>query len=526
MILDDKNLGKTCSAKESFGSLNTFSNYMQKFLRLSAIESDFNNITNTFMESIIESLKISTNTMLPFLSVESLQTKNTNIPECKTCLYIVIELGGSTLRIGILRIKPGFTIECIESASWDIENGNKHLDSFFIKWIAERLIAIIPENMYSDLIAENNKIKLGITWSFPIIQSSCRSGGILSHMGKGFTISNEFKGKDIKDIFEINFRKFGIPVEVYAIINDSIAVYLTGTFLNDSSLSLIQGTGVNSCFEIETKNLDKRMQDRLLSLLNRLDFLPGSKLLINTEASFLGYHLSKYVNSTDIGMFQQWEKLQKDDASFPKPHIAIPANQIFQPLEILTSGRYIPEITRRIAVKEFDNKLGMKIFDRLEEYSLTSKLLSSLYSCENIESFYIHFNEITKSKLSYNSMMLSMIMKRLKIIIEKVIYRASLILSSYIISLLKVEMQINNVSLPEREIQQTTTISVTGSMLQYFPGYKDTVLKLLMEYKEKTQDIPTVKFKFVNDCNLYGAAIAAHHIYCLKPFHFNQERFS
>lgn len=128
---------------------------------------------------------------------------------------------------------------------------NKHLDSSFFNWVTEKFKSVIGPNIIDSLKNLKGNIKLGITWSFPIIQADAPNRGKISDLGKGFSMDNSFKGKDLKDIFENAFANANIPVEVYSIVNDSISVFIAGSYFNNSKLGLVQGTGVNSCFLID-----------------------------------------------------------------------------------------------------------------------------------------------------------------------------------------------------------------------------------------------------------------------------------
>jgi hexokinase len=443
---------------------------LNKYFKLDELENDFDLITDQFESSIYESLLKSENCMLPCFNV-SCDGKIKPFG-----LFAVLDIGGSTLRISVVEFLKNNQATCIVNKSWLIDDSNKHLDESFFKWIVNNFISIINKELLLKLKNNlNGKINVGITWSFPIIQNKAPNRGIISDLGKGFSISEKFKGKDLKDIFECYFESSNIPIEVCAIVNDSISVFIAGLFFNNAKLGLVQGTGINSCFLIDSNMLGETKRECFQNNENI------SNYLVNTEASFLGHHLSDYITPVDHELNNTW-KLLKDDHYLP-PHLTT-IYGVFQPLELLTSGRYLPEIIRLIIVGRFINVNFSNNFLSNEEkfeYGLSATRLSDLYQNNN-----------KSTEINDDSM-------HLNLIVDTIISRASMVLASYIIALLRVT-KFTDV--------ENLDISVVGSVLQHFPGYKEKVLEILI-VKSKTQNIPNLKFKFIEDSSIYGAAIAS-----------------
>ncbi|KAG0672441.1 hypothetical protein C6P40_003125 [Pichia californica] len=455
-------------------------NSINEYLNIDKIESDFDLITDKFEESIYEAIEKSKNCMIPCFNVacdKSIQPNGS---------FAVIDIGGSTLRVSVVKFLENNKANCLVNNSWTIEDGNKHLDRSFFKWIAKNFKSIIHKDLISELTNEKGYIKLGITWSFPIIQNESSNRGIVSDLGKGFSISDEFRGKDLKDIFEDCFQDNDIPIEIYAIVNDSTSVFVTGSYFNNSKLGLVQGTGINSSFLIEPSLLGNEKKKLLPSVMN-----DGSKLLINSESSFLGYHLNDYICSADRRMNMIWDLMSYDDIT--PPHLTTDAYGVFQPLEIITSGRYIPEIIRRIFVGILESDDDVVITES-NEYSLTAEFLAGLSECSDLSKFRNELEEL----IGVENIKLEDL-NTLKIITETVIYRASIILSSYIIALVRVTKFTH---------LENLEISVVGSMLQYFPDYKETVLDIL-EVESQDGKLPIISFDFIKDSSIYGASIAA-----------------
>ncbi|KAG0687274.1 hypothetical protein C6P40_002573 [Pichia californica] len=477
----------TLTDSSSESSLASYSNIqveLNEYLNIGKIKNDFDTITLNFEESIYQALNISDNCMLPCFNVVC----DKQLLSQPTGSFAVIDIGGSTLRVSVVKFLDGNNAHCIVNKSWTIEDSNKHLDRSFFKWIAFNFASLINDDLRNELKNNDGNIKVGITWSFPIIQNESSNRGIVSDLGKGFSISDEFKGKDLKDIFENCFQNNGISIKIYSIVNDSISVFVTGAYFNNAKIGLVQGTGVNSCFLIDQSTLGEKKRG---ILKNTKD---DKQLLINSEASFLGSHLHDYICNADKKMNQNWN-LMGDEDIIP-PHLTTDKYGVFQPLEVLTSGRYIPEIVRRIMVERLCKNSLISIDETKSMYSLSAEFLASLYQRHDRTEFKEELEELLSiGNLNLKSEDLNM----LKIITETVILRASLILSSYIIALVRV---MKFTKLPELEI------SVIGSMLQFFPNYKETVLDIL-ETESKKGDFPQISFDFIKDSSIYGASIAA-----------------
>ncbi|TID13181.1 hypothetical protein CANINC_005037 [Pichia inconspicua] len=421
---------------------------INRYFQIEQLKQNSDSIRDGFQESILLSLRNSKNCMLPCFNTiadESIRPEGS---------IIVIDIGGSTLRICIVQFEEGNTAICKVNRSWTIHDSNKHFSRSFFGWVINKFRGVIDTN---DELLKNasGRLRVGITWSFPIIQNKSARNGIVSDLGKGFSISDEFRGEDLKVIFETCFDREGIQIEVCSIVNDSASVLISGSYFNNSKIALVQGTGMNSSFLIDSSYLSRFKRT-----------VPGESVIINSEASFLGYHLFKYITPIDLKLNSLWEKIS--DYNLEPPHMTT-SYGVFQPLELLTAGRYIPELVRLMAIEIGVLKM-LTLYT--EPYSLTG---------ENLIRF-------------YNKDLL------VKVITDAVIERASIVLVAYLKALLRVLSIDTNTNYTTGN-RTLTEISVVGSMLQYFPGYRARVEALLP---------PTVTLTFLQDSSIYGAAIAAY----------------
>ncbi|SSD58760.1 uncharacterized protein SCODWIG_00521 [Saccharomycodes ludwigii] len=413
------------------------------------------------------------NSMRPFFNVVPNQEVN------GTCF--VIDIGGSTLRISMVELSFNYQINCILSESWCIADDNKVIDKDWLKWIISKFKGFLQTLKIKhkvDLSNNNGKFKVGITWSFPMVQKDASNRGEISDLGKGFEVCQEYFGGDLKDIFENNFREEGLDIDVGSIVNDSIAVFVTGAYLVKSKLALVLGTGLNSCFAINNSLFGQHK--RLPLSVNS----PSDKVLVNAESSFFGYNLQKYVTDIDKQMCAFWNLNYEQ---YLPPHLTTDQYGVFQPLELLTAGRYIPEIIRLTIAKVFAEC----------SFVIPSLFTKGKYCCdaEFFAKLYIDVNQVSGLKPDKYELV--------KDIIDVVIKRASLILAMYIIALL----QLAEATTSATSARETVYISVVGSMLKYFPGYKGKVEGYLNFYCKRL-NLPKVEFIFLENSSIYGASIS------------------
>ena len=169
---------------------------LTSYFKTNELRNNFDQITEGFKKSIFEAILKSGNCMIPCFNVvceENDEVKGN---------FAIIDIGGSTLRVSIVKFYGDRQAECTINKSWLIEDQNKNLDHKFFQWVAENFKSVVPADIIESLKNSRGNIKLGITWSFPINQTTSPNRGNISDLGKGFAVIDEFKEKDMKDIFE------------------------------------------------------------------------------------------------------------------------------------------------------------------------------------------------------------------------------------------------------------------------------------------------------------------------------------
>lgn len=147
-------------------------------------------------------------------------------------------------------------------------------------------------------------------------------------MGKGLRATDGLIGENLADLVTDACRAKGLNVDVQAIVNDSASSSLSGAYeLMSSPISLILGTGLNASAYLPVATVSPE----------KFGVRPpqwsdaASHVLVNTELSLYG---------RNIFPLTRWDRQLK----------AAHSNPDFQPLEHLTSGRYLGEVVRLILI--------------------------------------------------------------------------------------------------------------------------------------------------------------------------------
>ncbi len=250
----------------------------------------------------------------------------------ETGTYLALDLGGSTFRVALVELRGrqykrnGITI--IRMSVSPIDETVRRLEGTkLFDWMAEKIESMLkdgPETCGYD----SKPLPVGLTWSFPIDQTSLKSGKIQG-MGKGFSGSQTIVGQDIGDLMVTSCRRRNLNLRVDAIVNDSSAALLCRAYSEPSaSMSLILGTGTNAAAHLPVSCMGpKKFGTRDQSWHGRAE-----RVITNTEFSMFGKGILPET---------RWDDYLNRTHQLPD----------FQPLEYKTTGRYLGEIFRIVMVE-------------------------------------------------------------------------------------------------------------------------------------------------------------------------------
>ncbi|KAJ4421826.1 hypothetical protein N0V82_003525 [Gnomoniopsis sp. IMI 355080] len=273
--------------------------------------------------------------------------------------------GGTNLRVGFIELlpiqaSPSTSTEPLEQTprlrrlleqSWPIGEHlkNENAESLF-SWIGEKIAEVVARACRDLKLNRDNDLPMGVTFSFPMAQRSLSQATLMS-MGKGFAISDRL---DLDQLLLIGYEKHrqNLPrITIAAIANDSVATLVSFIYQfqaqpnQKAAMGLICGTGSNATIPLKLSSLHQNKRPEQVSVI------PGQagedvKIAVNTEWSINGSAPPLY----KLGLFSHWDT-ELDQAG------EVPG---FQPLEYMSSGRYLGELGRLIFLDYLTNVLGCK----------------------------------------------------------------------------------------------------------------------------------------------------------------------
>ncbi|KAL6450843.1 HXK1 N-acetylglucosamine kinase 1 [Candida maltosa Xu316] len=411
--------------------------------------------------------------------------------------YLVIDLGGSTLRIGVVDIaEPSASksrserVRVVIEKSWIIANDFKKIDYNFFKFIGSKINEILSSQ---HLIDTKSVINTGITWSFPLETTNYNNGKI-RHVSKGYTIGEDILDKDLKTVLEeVLAKEFDLKLEVCSILNDSLAVYSAGCFIdNNMKLAMVLGTGLNMCCSL---NQSKDIHPKKML---------GEATLFNCELSLFGQNLCEtFAGKYDSIIDPRFKEYQHHFKTYMEADPL--TNTLFQPHELMTSGRYLPELTRLVLVDLIaagEIFTGNKSLDKILHYEyegFDGETMCFVNENEDYDKIKEKLCQVYGwSSVSSHDIMI------LKQVISCIIRRAAFIVANTIIAYIKLLDKYS-----DDKLQGEVTIGYVGSVLNYFHEYRSMIIDYVNKNEESKKLGLKIDLKLIENSSMIGAAIGA-----------------
>lgn len=276
--------------------------------------------------------------------------------------FLAIDVGGSNLRVGFIDLLGDsrdhlHNISRSYERSWSIEEHLKFDQAAdLFRWIGDCIAEVIQACLKDNGNALGAQIPIGITFSFPMLQRSITEATLMP-MGKGFAITRD---SNLAELLLAGYERHtttpnvanGEPanpplpkLQITAITNDTVATlaslsYSAGIKPNTRVvMGLIVGTGTNATIPMQLRDLhDSKRVD--IKMPARSDSEAASTI-VNTEWTIKG----AAAPLKSLGIMTKWDV--ELDAACEAPG--------FQPFEYMTSGRYLGELVRLIALDWFIN---------------------------------------------------------------------------------------------------------------------------------------------------------------------------
>jgi hexokinase len=335
-------------------------------------------------------------------------------------------------------------------------------------------------------------LPIGLAWSFPIEQTSA-SGGKIQAMGKGFCCAQATVGHDLGELIVGACSRREMNLKMQAIINDSSATLLSRAYTDPStSMSLILGTGTNMAAHLPVSAIGQtKFGTRDPSWYAR-----AQKVITNTELSMFGKGILPET---------RWDEFLNRTHLLPD----------FQPLEYMTTGRYLGEILRLIIVEavETADLFNGHLPDSLREpYSLDTAILAMLEEDSSPglskSEAYLEKTLLLPRAPSYADLAF------LRTATESISRRAAAYLATAIHALWFLEKENSGVNPASTSGDVKTTISCNGSVIVKYPGFRTRcegyIREMIMSDSSAAEElrIEAVVLEPAEEAAILGAAVA------------------
>lgn len=422
-------------------------------------------------------------------------------------MYLALDVGGSTFRVALVELRGNGDMEIVRVKSDYIDNNVKQLEGTrFFDWMAEKIAATLSE-VGANYGRESAPLSMGLSWSFPIEQTSVNSGLVI-HMGKGFLCSNGTVGQELGDLIVQSCRKRDLNVEVDAIVNDSSATLLSRAYGDPKTrLSLILGTGTNAAIHFPVHEIGlTKFGVRPPGWFDR-----AKHVIVNSEMSMFG---------GGILPMSRW------DEYLNRTHL----RPDYQPLEYMITGRYLGEIVRLIMVEAVQTARlfgGELPHSMREPYSFDTSIVAFLEA--DVSSSLSSSAALLQKEHIFHSSPSVEDLRFLRRVCHAVSRRAAGYLATAIHSMWclrnEAEFPHSSVSTKDKQVtvveseEQSRSLSIAcdGSVINKYPGFRDRCQGYLKQLTRETNlslgiedsaTAPTISLEFAPESAILGAAVA------------------
>lgn len=292
--------------------------------------------------------------------------------------FLAIDIGGSNLRVGFVELLPDghdHRLNRLLEQSWPIQDHLKNENSErLFGWVGEHIAQVVREGCETFGLSPEEELPMGVTFSFPMKQTSLSEASLMA-MGKGFAITSDLDlGGHLFRGYEQHRTADLPPIKITAITNDSVATLVSFVYQypaapnQKAAMGLIVGTGCNATIPLKLSTLHQNKCPDLISVQQDQDLLDVG-IAVNTEWSING----SAPPLRTLGLISRWDEELDKAGEYPG----------FQPLEYMTSGRYLGELARVIFLDFLTTVHGVSPDDlpqRLyQRFGLSTTFLSHFY---------------------------------------------------------------------------------------------------------------------------------------------------
>lgn len=427
----------------------------------------------------------------------------------ETGTFLALDVGGSTFRVALIELRGHGEMEILRVSSSHIDNQVKLLEgTLFFDWMAAK-IDLMLSDVGSTYGRADAPLPMGLSWSFPIEQTSI-SSGLVIHMGKGFLCSNGTLGQELGDLIVQSCRKRSLNVRVDAIVNDSSATLLSHAYIDPKTrMSLILGTGTNVAIHFPVHEIG----------LTKFGTRPpgwfdyAKHVIVNSEMSMFG---------GGVLPMTRWDEVLNSTHLRPN----------YQPLEYMITGRYLGEIIRLIIVEAVETAQlfgGDLPHSMRDPYSFDTSLVAAIEG--DASPSLTSSAALLQKEHTFATGPSAEDMRFLRRVCETVSKRSAGYLATAIHSMWCLRNEVEaprtaaasikedqNVTVVESEPQdQSLSIACDGSVINKYPGFRDRCQRYLNTLTQDTNASknlldasasPSIRLELAPESAILGAAVA------------------
>ncbi|KAJ2753128.1 hypothetical protein GGI19_003356 [Coemansia pectinata] len=385
----------------------------------------------------------------------------------ETGTFLALDLGGTNLRVCQVTLKGDTTYSLVQQ-KFTITQEAK--ESRLWDFIAECVGVFLEEH---DLRPAPGKrtIPCGYTFSFPIYQTGIASGN-LSMWNKSFTVPNSV-GRDVVNLTQSAFQRHHVPVEVVAVLNDTVGTLMTSGYSHpDTQMGIIFGTGTNAAYWENLENIGKWTgPDR------------KGEMVVNLE-------WGAFDNATEVLPYTAHDNKLNRKSS----------NHGLQVFEKMISGLFLGEVARNAILSLVDQRL---IFA-----GRSSEILNKSYTFDTA-----YMSEIVADA--------SPDLANVKVVLEgtldippttlidrKVVQHVCNMIGTRGVRLSAAAMSAVLLARPEL-LTSTVSVGIDGSMYQFYPNFERNLYSVSRVFLGEDFVDNRLKLHLAKDGSGVGAAIVA-----------------
>ncbi|WFD29856.1 hexokinase [Malassezia sp. CBS 17886] len=224
---------------------------LQSFKDLLSVSSDqLRDITHRFVEVLREGLEEEGKTvpMLPTFVFGWPQGDEVGH-------YLSLDLGGTNLRVCLVDLQGEGKFEITQSKFRLTEEQKRQEGPKLFDFCAKCVKDFISEH-FGDCDFVKQKLSLGFTFSYPIIQKAIDHGELI-RWTKGFDNPNT-EGRDCAAMLRESLERFEVPVALTSIINDTTGTLIASNYVEPKTkIACIFGTGCNAAYMEHVREIPK-----------------------------------------------------------------------------------------------------------------------------------------------------------------------------------------------------------------------------------------------------------------------------